>query len=128
MKLITIIKDIFADIKSVCDEVNDFHHDSMKGHTYVGTDNPKRYHGEGGLFVFLFPNLLGFVTGMALARLFTLAGMWYILFGIVGSIIGGAMHGHLSGTVTFKAGIIRNAIITGIMAFIVGLYIIIVKA
>lgn len=75
------------------------------------------------MFIYLFPNLVGFATGMAFARMFELSASWYIWLGIIGSVVIGAMHGHISGTLTFKAGLIRNAIVTATVAlFMYGIF------
>ncbi len=118
MKLKVIIKDILDDIGQVFQEVFRFDMEVMKG-SHLGRVKDM---GSLALLIYLLPNLFGFAIGMAFAKMCELSGYWYIGLGSIGSVVVGAMHGQLSGTVTFKAGLIRNTIVTVAAALIIFIY------
>ena len=56
---------------------------------------------------------------MAFAKLLSLSFTWYMILGVVFAVLCGAMKNHLSGLMSFKLAVIRNAVTVSIIAVIV---------
>ena len=118
MKILDIIRDLLHDAGTAADRYDEFYHDNDNRH-YVSYTDRNRYHGEMGLFIFVLPNLFGFCVGMAFAKLLSLSFTWYMILGVVFAVLCGAMKNHLSGLMSFKLAVIRNAVTVSIIAVIV---------
>ncbi len=118
MKLLDIIRDLLKDAGTAADRYDEFYHDNDNRH-YVSYTDRNEYHGEMGLFIFVLPNLIGFCLGMAFAKMLSLSFAWYMILGVIFAVICGAMKNHLSGLMSFKLAVIRNAVTVGIIAIIV---------
>lgn len=116
MKISEIIKDIFNDIDTV-----DKRHESdlresgsFRPHYRARKDNL-------GMFVILLPQLIGFVVGLAFARLFELPGGGYLVLGAICAFAAGTYKSVSFDKISLKPALVRNAIIMGMFCIIFGI-------
>lgn len=71
-----------------------------------------------GFLKFMLPNIVGFVLGLAITRLFCLGGLFYLIFGIIGSIGFGVYHGVEYKNNTFKYALARQLVMVGFIVIV----------
>ena len=122
MKIKEIIKDIFDDI----DHSSDSYTDMYRGMGSTSWD--ARHNGRDlGLFTTLFPNLLGFLFGLAITKLLGMSGAAYLVFGAIGAVGLGVLNSVYRQGIAVRYAIIRHIIIVSGIALMYGLVCLIEK-
>ena len=107
------IKDYFEDIFDDMDTAQ---------HRYDDAHPRYRYHSRNnyGLLTILAPQIVGFIVGLALCRLFEFTGIAYIIFGVIGALLIGTVKNVEIDKISFKHALIRNLLISA-SVFVIGL-------
>ena len=122
MKIKEIIKDIFDDI----DHRSVSYTDMYSGMCSTSWD--ARHNGRDlGLFTTLFPNLLGFLFGLAITKLLGMSGAAYLVFGAIGAVGLGVLNSVYRQGIALKYAVIRHIIIVSGIALMYGLVCLIEK-
>ena len=106
MKIKEIIKDIFDDTVHSADSYTDMYRD-------MGSTpwDARRNGFDIGFFVTMLPNILGFLLGLAITRMFGMGGAAYPVFGAIGAVGLGVLHSVYNQRIALKYAIIRHIII-----------------
>lgn len=111
-----ITKDIFDDADIENKRMKQFSED---------TGRYSRRNGEGyGFFKIALPNLIGFLVGLAVARLFQSNTAGYFILGIIFAVGIGTLEHTLFGGMNLKAAVIRNIIMVSFFCLMFALSVI----
>lgn len=117
MKLLDDIKEITKDISDDIDTEN-----KRSEQFEAGTGRYRRNRGgEYGLYKVAIPNFIGFLVGLAFARLFEFPAVGYFILGIIFAVGIGVLENTVFGGMNLKASIIRNCIIVLFICMIFGI-------
>ncbi len=86
----------------------------------------RRVTGAGPFRVFL-PNIIGFVLGLAITRMFGMGGAMYLILGNVGSMIFGVYHCVADRKMSYGAALIRNLVIIVVYAIFFAIAVLLTK-
>jgi len=106
MNILEIIKDIFDDIR-IADDRNEKARKEA-GSFDIGYHDKRSF---AGIFSVVYPQLIGFVVGMAFSRLFGIVGAGYLVFGSIGALAIGTYKSVSFDKISLKPAFIRNIII-----------------
>lgn len=108
MKIFEIIKDIHDDVEIRENRLNDIN----------PSNSWRRRNNNGGFLLTILPNVAGFIVGCAVARLFVLSGVFYLIFGIIFAVAGGTYFSVAKEGISLKYAIIRHCLIVGFIGVI----------
>lgn len=74
-----------------------------------------------GLFIFLLPQIFGFIIGLALCRLIGFEGSAYLVSGCICAVLGGTVYNMLRDTMSLAGALLRNILIIIPIIVIVGI-------
>ena len=106
MKIFEIIKDIFDDTVHSADSYTDMYRD-------MGSTpwDARRNGFDIGFFVTMLPNILGFLLGLALTKMFGMSGAAYPVLGAIGAVGLGVLNSVYRQGIALKYAVIRHVII-----------------
>lgn len=122
MKIKEIFKDIVDDIDHSSDSYTDMY-ESMGSTPW----DARRNGYDIGFFTTLFPNILGFVFGLAITKLLGMGGAAYLIFGAIGAVGLGVLNSVYRQGIAIRYAIIRHIIIVLGIALVYGLVCLIEK-
>lgn len=106
MKIFEIIKDIFDDVDHSTDSYTDMYRD------LGSTSWDARRNGHDlGFFVTMLPNILGFLFGIAIAKMLSITGAAFLVFGAIGAVGLGVLNSVYRQGIALKYAVIRHVII-----------------
>ena len=111
MKIIEIIKDIFDDVNTTDQRYEDSLRDSGRFMT------SRRHRGSPGLWLLFLPQFLGFILGLAIAKML---GGGYMVFGLIGAFAVGTYKSISFDKISFTYALLRNAIILAMIFLFFG--------
>ncbi|MBQ8961771.1 MAG: hypothetical protein IJ071_11260 [Ruminococcus sp.] len=120
MKIIEIIKDIFDDVDATDQRYEDSLKDSGR---YVPSYRRRR--GSPGIWLLFLPQILGFVLGLAIAKMI---GGGYLVFGVLAAFGVGTYKSVSFDKITLKYALLRNAIILVMITLFFGAVILLSSA
>lgn len=108
MRIVEIVKDIFTDV----DITNQKHARERRenGH-FPLTPRQRAAENTEGWFMIFLPQLLGFIFGLAVTRLFGMTGSAYFVIGGLFALIVGTLKSVKFDKIEFTAAVIRNIIL-----------------
>lgn len=106
MRILEIIKDIFDDTVHSADSYTDMYRDM--GST---SWDARRNGFDIGFFMTMLPNILGFLLGLALTKMFGMGGAAYPVFGAIGAVGLGVLNSVYRQGIALKYAVIRHVII-----------------
>jgi hypothetical protein len=122
MRILEIIKDIFDDVNHSLDSYTDMYRDM--GST---SWDARRNGFDIGFFMTMLPNILGFLLGLALTKMFGMSGAAYPVLGAIGAVGLGVLNSVYRQGIALKYAVIRHVIIVSGIALIYGLVCLIEK-
>ena len=122
MRILEIIKDIFDDVDHSADSYTDMYRDM--GST---SWDARRNSFDIGFFVTMLPNILGFILGLAITKMFGMSGAAYPVFGAIGAVGLGVLNSVYRQGIAVRYAIIRHIIIVSGIALMYGLVCLIEK-
>lgn len=122
MRILEIIKDIFDDVNHSSDSYTDMYRDM--GST---SWDARRNGFDIGFFMTMLPNILGFLLGLALTKMFGMSGAAYPVLGAIGAVGLGVLNSVYRQGIALKYAVIRHVIIVSGIALIYGLVCLIEK-
>ena len=107
MNIKEIISDIFSDLDTIDGRLEENRHEAGRLPRY------DRYgrRGSNAFLYMLIPHILGFVVGLAVARLFSLGTAGFLLIGSICALAGGIYKSVSFDRISLKPAIARNVII-----------------
>lgn len=121
-KIVEIIDDISDDIDHNARSATDMYH-NMGDYSW----NARRNGRDFGTIKTLFPNILGFLLGLAITKMFGGSGAAYLVLGAIFSIGFGAFYSVAFQKIAIRYAIIRHIIIVAGIALIYGIVCLIEK-
>ena len=112
--------DIKEVAKDISDDIDTENKRSEQFETGIGRYRRKRG-GEYGFYKIVIPNFIGFLVGLAFARLFELPVAGYFILGIIVAVGIGVLENTVFGGMNLKASIISNCIIVLFLCLLVGI-------
>lgn len=106
MRILEIIKDIFDDVNHSSDSYTDMYRDM--GST---SWDARRNGFDIGFFMTMLPNILGFLLGLALTKMFGMSGAAYPVLGAIGAVGLGVLNSVYRQGIALKYAVIRHVII-----------------
>ena len=113
MRILEIIKDIFDDTVHSADSYTDMYRDM--GST---SWDARRNGFDIGFFITMLPNILGFLLGLALTKMFGMGGAAYPVFGAIGAVGLGVLNSVYRQGIALKYAVIRHVIIVALWIII----------
>ncbi|MBR5514374.1 MAG: hypothetical protein IKV85_10400 [Ruminococcus sp.] len=106
MKILEIIQDILDDFHHTSDSCTDIY-TNMGSTPWEARNNG----GDLGCLAVLFPNILGFLFGLAITKMFGMGGAAYFVFGFLGGVGLGVLNSVYRQGIALKYAIIRHIIL-----------------
>ena len=119
MKIVEIFKDIVQDMLAV-----DVERQNRDRERFAKNLTNRRNSGPVGFYYVIFPQIVGFVAGLALTKILGMGGDMYVFFGVLFALLGGIYKSVSFDKIGLMPAIVRNIIIT---LMILGFVLIIVK-
>ncbi len=118
MKIKEIFKDIVDDIDHSSDSYTDMY-ESMGSTPW----DARRNGYDISFFTTLFPNILGFVFGLAITKLLGMGGAAYLIFGAIGAVGLGVLNSVYRQGIALKYAVIRHVIIVGVLCLLTSIFV-----
>ncbi len=110
MKILEIIQDILDDFHHTSDSCTDMY-ESMGSTPWDARDNGS----DLGCLAMLLPNILGFLFGLAITKMFGMGGAAYLVFGFIGGVGMGVLNSVYRQGIALKYAVIRHIILVILM-------------
>ena len=124
-KITEILRDIRSDTDHIARDLEDQY--EVRSKLEGLPDTPYRRHdrrsdaNSNAAWVLIFPNIFGFVFGLAVCRFLVLHGWFYLLFGVLGALGIGTLKNVEFDGLSLVPALIRNGIIVGGVAIVFAL-------
>lgn len=118
-----VLRYLFDTFRDIGDDFNNAEIDADASWRASGNFKTRR-RGSSGLWAVIWPQLIGAVLGLAVARMFQAGAFGYLIFAVLFAIIGGTYKSVNLDGIAIKHALVRNIIISVVFALFIGIAII----